>query len=331
MTTSIENPFPPLLRHSVRADWGVGILAGEKDGKHRYLFENGEERTLANGFTAMMLRVEKPSDEEQAAYARLRSILAARAPSEGARPATFDFAEQLRTFLVAFPKGLSDPRWVADIRGEGAPARAPRHRAPLIEEARQLLSQKSIDSLASAKQFGQIWDSVVKMLSHTDLVSAAQLKLKQPGDEQKRNLAHTVRELLHGTAAYDVRFDRFCTAFTTAFGAPPRWELASALSAVVHPTEHVCVEPTTFRKQMKLSSSHRPVSAQPTGSGYAGFLAIVRLIANKLSEHGEPPRDLFDVRDFITLTLKPAPKKHVKAPKPAQKKTDEKTEEKSDE
>ncbi len=323
MTTSIENPFPPLLRHSVRADWGVGILAGEKDGKQRYLFENGEERTLASGFTAMMTRVEKPSDDEQAAYARLRGILAARSPSEGARPGGLDFSEQLRTFHAAYPGGLSDPRWVADIRGEGAPARAPRHRQPLIEEARQVLSQKNLDSLASAQQFGQIWEAVAKVLSRTDLVSAAQLKLKQPGDEQKRALALAVRELLHGGAAYDVRFDRFCSAFTAAFGAPPRWELATALSAVVHPTEHVCVESTTFRKQMKASITHRPVALQPNGSGYAGFLAIVRLVANKLSEHGELPRDLFDVRDFITLTLKPAPKKKAKpAAKPVQPKTD---------
>ena len=70
MTISSENPFPPLLRHSLRADWGVGVLAGEKDGKHRYLFENGEERTLAGGFTAMMHKVEVPNEEERAAYAR---------------------------------------------------------------------------------------------------------------------------------------------------------------------------------------------------------------------------------------------------------------------
>jgi hypothetical protein len=323
MTISIENPFPPLLQHSVRADWGVGVLAGEKDGKHRYLFENGEERTLAGGFTAMMIRVEEPSDEQRAAYARMRGILAARAPSDGVRPAGLDFGAQLMTFHGTFPGGLSGPRWVADVRGEGAPARSPRHRAPLIEEASQLLSQKSLDSLASAQHFTEIWDSVAKVLSRTDLVSAAQLKLKQPRDEQARALALAVRELLYGGAAYDVRFDRFCAAFAAAFGAPPRWELATALSAVVHPTEHVCVESTTFRKQMKASGSHRPVALQPSGSGYASFLAVVRMVANKLSEHGELPRDLFDVRDFITLTLKPIPKKKAKPAKPAQPKTAE--------
>jgi hypothetical protein len=323
MTTPIENPFPPLLRHSTRADWGVGVFAGEKDGKHRYLFENGHERTLASSFAAMMLRVEKPNDEERAAYARLRGILAARSPDDGAKAGGLNFGEQLRTFYAAFPGGFSDPRWVADIRGEGAPARAPRHRTPLLEEARQLLSQRSLDSLASAQQFGQVWEAVVKVLSRTELVSAAQLKLKQAGDEQKRALALAVRELLHGGAAYDVRFDRFCTAFAAAFGAPPRWELATALSALVHPTEHVCVESTAFRKQMKASGLHRSVAVQPNGSGYASFLASVRLVANKLSEHGDLPRDLFDVRDFIVLTLKPAPKKKTKAAAPARTRSEE--------
>ena len=323
MTTAIENPFPPLLRHSTRADWGVGIFAGEKDGKHRYLFENGAERTLASGFTAMMLKVATPTDDERAAYARLRGILAARSPSDGGRPGGLDFGEQLRVFHAAFPGGFSDAKWVADTRGEGAPARAPRHRAPLLEEAGQLLSQGSLDTLASARQFGEIWEAVAKVLSRSDLVPAAQLKPKPSGDEQKRGLALAIRELLHGSAAYDVRFDRFCAAFTTAFGAPPRWELATALSAVVHPTEHVCVESTTFRKQAKAAILHRPVAAQPTGSGYANLLAVVRSIANKLSEHGELPRDLFDVRDFITLTLKAAPKKKAKSAKPATPKVNE--------
>lgn len=264
---------------------------------------------LASAFNRMMLRVENPSDRERAAYARLRGILAARTPNTEARPRGLDFAEQLRVLHAAFPGGFSDPRWVAEIRGEGAPARAPRHRAPAIEEAGQLLRQKNLDSLASAQQFGQIWGAAAQVLSHTDLVPAAQLKRKPLGEEQERGLGLAVRELLHGGAAYDKRFDRFCAAFTSALGDAPRWELATALSAVVHPTEHVCVDPPSFKRLMKAANSHRPVAPRPNGSGYATFLSIVRLIATKLSEHGELPRDLFDVRDFITLTSRPAAKK----------------------
>jgi hypothetical protein len=68
-----------------------------------------------------------------------------------------------------------------------------------------------------------------------------------------------------------------------------------------------------FKKQLKVSSVKRTITARPSSSGYASFLSIARLVANKLAEQGEVPRDLWDVRDFIVFTLKPVPK--PKAPK----------------
>jgi hypothetical protein len=82
----------------------------------------------------------------------------------------------------------------------------------------------------------------------------------------------------------------------------------------VHPVDHVCVEPVTFKKQVKVVSTRRSVSTQPTGSGYATFLSVARLIANKLSEQGETPRDLIDVRNFIVFSMKPVSKARSKSP-----------------
>jgi hypothetical protein len=67
-----------------------------------------------------------------------------------------------------------------------------------------------------------------------------------------------------------------------------------------------------FRKQVKAVSAKRSVSARPSGSGYAAFLSVARLIANKLAEQGEVPRDLMDVRSFIVFTMKPASKARPK-------------------
>jgi len=36
-----DTQFPTLFAHRLRKEWGVGVLASEKDGKRRYLFENG--------------------------------------------------------------------------------------------------------------------------------------------------------------------------------------------------------------------------------------------------------------------------------------------------
>ncbi len=324
MTTSTDPaPFPSLFSHSKRKDWGVGILSWENEGKRRYLFENGEERTLASGFHELMHKVEAPSAEQQAAYARLRGVLAARAPV-GGQVKGWSFSEQLVQFHDRFPSGMSDPKWVTEIRGEGVEKRAPRFRQAAIREAGELLSAKVLDAMLTNQQFSQLWEHALNVVKNTDLVPIAQFKQRSPGADQQRTLSLATRELLHGSATYEQRFDRFVTAFAGAFGEYPRWEMATVLSGLVHPGEHVCVEPTAFRKQLKLAS-RRSVAAQPSSAGYTSFLGVARFIANQLAEQGELPRDLLDTRDFIVTTLKTKarpPRAKPKAAKAA-KKTEE--------
>jgi hypothetical protein len=297
---------PALYTHKLRANWGVGVFAGETDGKQRYLFENGEERTLAGGFRDMMRRVDDPNPDQEAIYARLKAELAKRGDVHvaPAKPASFGFLDQLACLHRAYPAGLSDPKWIAEIRGEGAEIRAPRHRQPAIRDAQEKLSRDALKSLIKDERFDDVWKQVIAVLRQTDLVPSAQLKLKGVGGESARDLALAVRELLYGRGAFDTRFGAYLVALTAAFGQPPHWELATALCALVHPTEHLCVDPTLLRKQLKASSSRRTVPAQPSSAGYASSLAIARLVASKLTEQGETPRDLLEVRDFVAFTLK---------------------------
>jgi len=314
MATEADNTeFPSLFAHTLRKEWGVGVLASEKDGKRRYLFENGEERTLANGFHQMMLRVETPSPDQQVAFARLQGILAGRArdpDAAGAKPTGWSLGNQLAKFRESYPAGVSDPDWIAEVRGGASGSQS---RQSILKDAQEQLSAKAIDSLLSGQKFTELWELVVALVSRGNLVPSSQLKLKAPSGEPLRVLAVAIRELLHGTPSYDKRFDRFLSAFEAAVGAAPGWELATALSALVHPIEHVCIEPSMFKKQLKVSSIKRTIAARPSSTGYASFLSIARLVANKLAEQGEVPRDLWDVRDFIVFTLKPVPK--PKAPK----------------
>ena len=126
-----------------------------------------------------------------------------------------------------------------------------------------------------------------------------------------------MREVLYGKAQYEPRFERYVAALTTYTGEAAHWELATAVSALVHPAEHVCVHPTVFRLQLKATSSPAIPAARPTSAGYARFLGTTRAIAKKLAEQGEEPRDLMDVHDFIRVTLKNAPKVRVAAAKPS--------------
>src|SRR5688572_19939529 len=303
------NQFPTLFAHKLRKEWGVGVLASERDGKRRYLFENGDERTLANGFDQLMERVERPTADQLLAFARLQGVLAGRAKTgeDSGKPAGWSIGKQLAKFRETYSAGFSDPNWLEDVRG-GAQGK----RAVAIRNAQERLGPKELDSLLGSQNAAGVWREAHAIIASSGLVPASQLALKEPSGEHSRDLATAIRELLHGTGPYDKRFDRFVATFTTAFGTAPAWEIATSLSALFQPLDHVCVDPSTFKKQVKEASSQRSVTARAASTGYATFLSVARLIANKLAEQGEVPRDLMDVRDFILFTLKPTPKARVR-------------------
>jgi hypothetical protein len=300
---------PSLFAHKNRKDWGVGVLAWEADGKRGYLFDNGEERTMASGFFELMRRVEQPNAEQSAAYDRLQRILAARAnASESARRGA-TFADYVERFRETYPDGLKDDKWLAEVRGEDAERRVPRHRDATLAEAKAQLSLAALDALITGQKHEDLWNLVTTILGRSDLVPAAQLrKPKSVTVEQQRGLAVAARDLLYGKTPYEQRFDRYLAALAAYYGEPARWELATALSAIVHPTDHVCVQPTVFRQQLKATGSTGTVAARPGNTAYAKLLVNTRFVGSQLAGQGEAPRDLLDVLDFIRIALKPPAK-----------------------
>ena len=303
---------PSIFAHATRQDWGVGVLAWEDGGKRGYLFADGEERTLASGFYELMGRVEQPSPEQKAISVRLQRMLAGRGharhvATEAQGPTFHDQVARLRE---TYPDGLQDSKWAEEVRGEGAQSRSLRHREALIMEAQEQCSAEKLDALIGSQQYAQVWELIVNVLSHSDLVPKVQLKQpKSANYEQQRDLASTTRELLYGKGPYEQRFDRFVAALAAHTGEPAHWEIATALSAVVYPTEHMCVQPTFFRKQLKtICSPGAPPAAKPSGTEYIRVMAVVRVVTKKLAEQGEVTRDLLDVLDFMCFTLRPVTK-----------------------
>jgi len=317
---------PSLFAHKNRKDWGVGVLAWEADGKRGYLFDNGEERTMASGFFELMRRVEHPSAEESAAYARLQGMLAARAKADDSARRGATFADYVERFRETYTDGLQDAKWLAEVRGEGAERRVARHRDIAVAEARKKLAASALDPLIEGHKYDELWTLVTTVLSRTDLVPSAQLKKpKAATAEQQRGLALAARDLLYGkTTPYEQRFDRYLGALTAYYGEPARWEIATALSALVHPTDHVCVQPSVFRQQFKATGSPGTVGARPTNAAYAKLLTIARFVGTQLTGQGETARDLLDVLDFIRIALKPPAKVRVaKAASRASRQTSE--------
>jgi hypothetical protein len=296
----------PLFKHTARKDWGVGVLIREDDGKRSYLFEDGTERTVANAFHQLMRRVEDPNPEQRAFYERQRLLLAARhsANSSGLRISGPTFLDQMETLHRVYTAGLADPHWAENIRGEGAATRVPRHRDALIREAQEQLSPAAFESLTKTQSSGQIWELIISILGRSDLVPAAQLKkAKSVNAEHLRGVVAAARELLHGTGAYDQRFEAYLRELALILGEAPRWELATALSAAYNPAEYICIQPTAFRNQLKVIGGSGAIPARATRPVYTRLSNGARTVVKKLTEHGAPPRDLFDVYDFIRVTV----------------------------
>ncbi len=307
---------PVLFAHSKRKDWGVSVLAWELSGKRGYLFEDGVERTLASGFFELMNRVEKPSADQKATSLRLQRLVdgcaSARRLSVDADGPTF--YDQIMRLRKLYPAGLVDARWVDEVRGEGKTRpRSSRRRDALIREAQEQLNVTVLDALLASQRYAQLWEVVVRVLGRSDLVPKSQLQQpKAPRAEQQRELALATRELLFGQDPYEARFNRFLAALAVHSGRPARWEIATAVSALVHPAEHVCVHPTVLRQQFKIIGTvGTPPAVRPSGAGYARVLTATRVVAEKLTEQGEVPRDLLDVLDFAHVTLKATPKPQV--------------------
>jgi len=299
-----ESPIAGLFIHARRSDWGLAVLSHELDGKRHYLFQDGQKRALASGFDEMMKRVEAPTLEQHAAYARLQKLVGPRGQARGADSEAF--ATQLEQLRKAYPGGLSGQKWEDEVRGSSGEKALGRDAA--IALAREELSRGRLETLMSARQFDKVWATVVTVLQKSGLVPASQLRMNV-SSERVHDLAVAVCGLLSDSAPSPERFDRFVTVLTSAAGRIPTWEVVTAPSALLHPREHVLVELSYFRRQLKANGSRRALPPRPTGSAYAVALAHTRALVTKLTEHGEAPRDLLEVRDFMAVTLGPVRKK----------------------
>jgi hypothetical protein len=115
--------------------------------------------------------------------------------------------------------------------------------------------------------------------------------------------ARALRDLLHGEGEFDERFEQFVRACDVWKSRPPTWELVTAPAALVHPTEHFCVQPAALLEQARVLDLPLALGVRPTADGYRAALATARGLRESCLERGLKPTDLLDIHDFVRLTL----------------------------
>ena len=233
-----ESRSPSLFTHKNRKDWGVGVLAWEANGKRGYLFDNGEERTMASGFFELM--------RGSSTRVRKRTLLAAGCngswPHQRAlmlrNESAHTFADHVEKFSRPYPTVPEDPKWLIEVRGEGAERRAP-------HTAMRRSRGKGSALLCSPRCADQPSRSTNKSGTWSRPCSAAPISCSGRSNEEaeighRRAAPRTRRcrtRLAPRKNAVRAALRALPRALAGFFGEPARWEMATALSALVHPKD----------------------------------------------------------------------------------------------
>lgn len=316
MTDAAEQTPQSLYQHAKRREWGFAIVAWERDGKRGYQFEDGELRVFKDGYYHLLEEMLDVADGADIA-ARLDAKRASagkkddkkKRGSRGGRSSVNiedlpTLGEQMLVFRTLFPGGFDDPAWIKEQRGGDGRA-LKRHRDAAIKRGQDGLNKDSLEALVNAGQTHSVIERACEVLDKTDLVTKAQVDpLRNTGRDSR--LAQALLDFLHGEADLDTRFAMLCRALATATRKPPSWQLATAMGALVHPANHVCVRPSVFAAQARTMAPRLRPSKSPTSAAYTGYVEMAQKMETQLAAEGLEPRDLLDIHDFIWVTLRPA-------------------------
>lgn len=301
-----------LYRHAKRPEWGVAILAWEEGGKRGYQFDDGRLRVFKKGYYSLMEQAEAPGAAPEMRR-DLEEAMQVNTRHQARKPLTpeYPFEEQLAIFAKMYPDGFADLKWIRKFRGTGEEKRRKGHREPVLGDAAGVLGAAALGDLIQSEEHDHVLEDLSGLLASTDLVPLRQAKaLADLPADLRRGVAESLHGMLHGEGKYGPRFRAWVLALRDALGKRPAWRLATAPAALVHPDEHVCVRPSTFKRQAAVFAPSRVYTARPRRRAYANFRHVARTTRERLEEAGLTPRDLLDVHDFVWVTLRPAAAKH---------------------
>ncbi|MBT8492941.1 MAG: hypothetical protein KJO07_07755 [Deltaproteobacteria bacterium] len=305
-----------LVQHTARPQWGLAVLAWQREDKRGYQFEDGQLRIFKQGYFKLLAPVVRPLDEQSRVLDELNNKLGRRraAKRNGSGHAPIPLASQVDYFRALFPKGFQGATFAKKHRGMGAKKPLKRHRNPVMKQARELFAEDRLRAMLANGDANAIVADLLALFEATDLVTKAQVRgLDKAKPEVIHRLVTTLVELMWGDAPLQRRFDAWLSALHRALTQRASWSIATAIPALLAPSEHVAVKRTTFVRQAVWMAPNLVIDKAPSGAGYLKILEMVAVMNQKLGDAGLHARDHLDIYDFIQITLRPKAVKEITA------------------
>lgn len=311
--TTLPTEAQGLFQHRMRPQWGMAIVVWERGDKRAYQFQDGELRIFKQDFYGLFDEVDAPEEGASELVDELHrrltsSVERGRQRKAVTKPleALYPFDTQLEIMGVLYPEGFVGDVWQEEMRGEGTPRRLKRHRAAALVEGEALLSEEALKTALAEGTHGAIWEGCMALLAATNLLTTAQAaplaKLEGPSQVA---FVEALNDALWGEGSFDPRYETLQASLSEG-DETVSWPLATALLALAQPTRHICVRPSTFRKQAGSIAPSLAYPSSPSSRGYRNFRRMATATQRRLEAAGLAPRDLMDVYDFMWMTLRPA-------------------------
>ena len=299
---------PRIFEHNARKDWGRSVLVQEIPDKRTFLFEDGAERAFRPDYWHKMEFVEVEGNDAFRIdkLARRNQMPAPGSGRKSAAPPKkpdITFEQQVGFFISLYPIGFEDDKYIKAERGTSDPESKLKNAA--IERAEELLNQAALGGMIAAGDYKKVHEIVHQLMLTTKNTTqkAEATRFAKMEEEHHEEYALALQSLLYGEKSFALRMDRYISAINVEKG--PTWPMATLISALVFPNDHIFVKPTFMKKQTLILDIDPKYETTPNATTYMRFNEACKKAKELLQVAGQRPRDLFDVYTFVSKTLSP--------------------------
>ena len=199
-----------------------------------------------------------------------------------------------RKFLRFFKNGFREETYIDWERG---------YKEKAHNQWEEMLSRRDFELLLKRRDHGEIAARAVRIESRTNLLfsfekMALRDAVKTPAGA--RAFAEGIHAFLHGGAAAEKRFERWCEVIAALPRKQTRvltWPLVTVFGFIAQPERHMFLKPNVTRIAAREYGFAFQYQSRPTWEGYASLLEFAATVRRDLRDLR--PRDMIDVQSFI--------------------------------